>query len=152
MNSKYWKVLNIIVFLFIVLMTASITYRCSTKNNKVETVHITDTIVKRKIDSVYYNKFIQLPGKIDTVFIFNTYDSLIVSGYIHDTVYIENLQLKLITRDTIIKDSILIEKYITNKPKHFGFGITAGISGTCGCIHKQFDVGPSVTLGITYKF
>lgn len=111
-----------------------------------------DTVVVRKTDSVVVNKYYKVPGKIDTVFVFNKADSVLVSGYAKDTVYIENFKVQLITRDTLIRDTIIITKTVDKQIKHFGFGITAGFSAIYGLNSKKFDCGPSVGVGIIYKF
>lgn len=158
MNNLNWKHLllyTILVVLVCFFAGVSIV-QCDRIRQKQPTptvVHKTDTIVKEKRDSVVVNRITVLPGKIDTVFVFNNRtDSLFVSGMAHDTVVIEKLQLKLVTRDTVIHDTITITNYTEKKYSNFGFGLTVGVSGSYGLVHKKFDVGPSVGVGLIYKF
>lgn len=127
--------------------------KCNNKSVVQTTIEtVSDTIVKRKIDSVFIDRYYKLPGRIDTVFVFNEADTVLVSGYAKDTVYIENFKVQVITRDTLITDTIVITKQIDKQIKHFGFGVTAGFSAIYGLNSKKFDFGPSVGVGVVYKF
>ena len=126
---------------------------CNNKGKVVEKVrHTTDTVVVRKTDKVYVDRVHWLPGKIDTVFVFNGTDSLIVSGYAKDTIYIEKLEMQLVTRDTVIHDTTVIERTVDKQLKHWGVGVSAGFGGFYALNAKKFDAGPYLGLGFTYKF
>lgn len=115
-------------------------------------VHTTDTVVVRKTDSIFVDKVHQLPGRIDTMFVFNGTDTLYLEGYAYDTIYIDSMVMKLVTRDTIIHDTTIIERTVDKKIRHCGVGVSAGISAIYGIRSRKFDVGPGVTVGFIYKF
>jgi hypothetical protein len=155
-NTKFklWVLLGYTILIAAICILSSVVFvQCNNKEkHNVEVVHKTDTIVKRKVDSVFVDHYYRLPGRIDTVFVFNDSDSLLIRGYSKDTIYIEKFEMRVITRDTIIKDTIMIKTTVDKQIKHFGFGFTAGFAGTYGVVNKKFDVGPSVGVGIIYKF
>lgn len=155
-NSKTnWFILlgYTILIVAICILSSVVFIQCNNKQKEnVRVEHKTDTIVQRKVDSVFVDKYYRLPGRIDTIFVFNDTDSLLIRGYAKDTIYIEKLEFKVITRDTIIKDTVFITKTIDKQIKHFGFGFNAGVSATYGIVNKKFDVGPSVGIGVIYKF
>lgn len=153
-NISVWVVIIYTALIVAICILSSIVFvKCNDKEKVVTTVeHITDTIVERKVDSIYIDRYFQLPGKIDTVLVFNNTDSILISGYALDTVYIEKLKIVSIARDTIIHDTIIITNTVDKQIKHFGFGIQAGFSAVYGLNSKKFDCGPSVGIGVIYKF
>lgn len=153
-NISTWVVMIYTALIVAICILSSVVFvKCNDKEKVVTTVeHVTDTIVERKVDSVYIDGYFQLPGKIDTVLVFNNTDSILISGYALDTVYIEKLKIVSITRDTIIYDTIIITNTVDKQIKHFGFGIQAGFSAIYGLNSKKFDCGPSVGIGVIYKF
>ena len=153
-RTKLWVLLGYTVLIAAICILSSIVFvQCNNKEkHQVDVVHKTDTIVKRKVDSVFVDHYYRLPGRIDTVFVFNNSDSVLIKGYSKDTIYIEKFEMRVITRDTIIKDTIMIKTTVDKQIKHFGFGFSAGFSATYGVINKKFDVGPSVGVGVIYKF
>lgn len=144
---------SIIMILIILLFSTCPRKTTTTVVTKIE--HYTDTIVVRKEDTIFKEHTYFLPGKIDTLFVFNEVDSLFLSGIARDTIFIDSLVFKFVTRDTVIKDTFFIEKTITQKTtvkQHLGFGIGIGVGGTYGVIHKKFDVGPTINIGLQYNF
>ena len=144
---------SIIIFLIILLFSLSPRKTSTTVVTKIE--HHTDTVVIRKEDTVFKEHAYFLPGKIDTLFVFNEIDSLFLSGIARDTIFIDSLVFKFVTRDTVIKDTFFIEKTITQKTtvkQHLGFGVGVGVGGTYGVINRKFDVGPTVNIGLQYNF
>lgn len=150
MNKKLF--LHIVIVIAVILCVAAIMHKCHRQTTTTQIIHTTDTIVKRNVDSVFVPQYYQLPGKIDTIFVFNSTDTLFIQGTAHDTVYIENLDIRLVTHDTIIHDTFMQQTIIQQPVKHWGFGVTAGVGGSYGLIHRQFDVGPTISVGVMYKF
>lgn len=127
--------------------------KCNNKEQTKTTIEFkSDTLIQRKIDSVFIDHYYKLPGRIDTVFVFNEVDSLLIKGYSKDTIYIEKFEMKLVTRDTIIHDTITITNTVDKQIKHFGVGITAGFSAIYGINSREFDCGPGLSVGLIYKF
>lgn len=153
-KSFKWIVLIYTAFIVAICLLSSILFvKCNDKEKTtIKIEHVTDTIVDRKTDSVFVDHYYQLPGHIDTVFVFNNTDSVLVSGDTKDTIVIDNLEIRVITHDTIIKDTITITKTVDKQIKHFGFGVYAGFSAIYGLNSKKFDFGPSVGVGVIYKF
>lgn len=155
-NDKRFKwalVIYTVLVAGLCLLGSALFVTCNNKTKVKEVIkHKTDTIVVRKTDKVFVDSIVWMPGKIDTVFVFNGTDSVILSGYAKDTIYIENFQMQLITRDTVIHDTTVIERTVDKQIKHYGIGITAGVSAIYGLTTKKFDVGPGVMVGFTYKF
>ena len=153
-NISLWAAIIYTALIVIICILSSVVFvKCNNKETQTTTVeYITDTIVQRKVDSVYVDRYFQLPGKIDTIVVFNNNDSILLSGYALDTVYIEKLKIVSISRDTIIHDTIIITNTKDKQIKHFGFGIQAGFSAIYGLNSKKFDCGPSVGVGVIYKF
>lgn len=135
------------------LLGSALFVTCNNKTKLVEKItHSSDTVVVRKSDTVHVDHVKWLPGRIDTVFAFNGTDTVYISGYAKDTVYIENLEIQLVTRDTIIHDTTIIERTVDKQIKHWGVGITGGFAGIYGLSSKKFDAGPGLMVGFTYKF
>ena len=150
---KWAAVIYTVVIAALCFMSSALFVKCNDKQKIITKIeHVTDTIVKRDVDSIYVEKYYKLPGKIDTVLVFNDRDTIIVSGYALDTVYIENLEIVSITRDTIIHDTVTITNTVDKQIKHFGFGVHAGFAAIYGLNSKKFDFGPSVGVGFIYKF
>lgn len=145
---------TIIVMVVVILGIATIMHCCKkqTEPTIVTEIHTSDTIVKRQVDSIFIPTYYHLPGKIDTVFVFNNTDTVIIQGFAYDTIYIENLDIQLVTHDTIIRDTFIQQIVYKEPKKHWGVGINAGVGGSYGLIHKQFDVGPYVGVGLIYRF
>lgn len=153
------KCKTILVLSSIIIILVILLFSFVPRKEKITTVvkveHHTDTVVVRKSDTLFKEHTYFLPGKVDTVFVFNEFDSLFLNGIALDTVFIDSLVFNLITRDTIIRDTFFIEKTITKetiKKQHLGFGVSVGIGGTYGVINKKFDVGPTVSMGLQYNF
>ncbi len=153
-KSFKWLVLIYTLLIMLICFLSSILFvKCNDKATTVTKIkHVTDTIVKRETDSVYIDHYYKLPGRIDTVFVFNEKDSILLSGYAKDTIVIEKFELRTIVHDTIIKDTVFITKVVDKQIKHFGFGIQAGFSAVYGITTRKFDCGPSVGIGVIYKF
>lgn len=136
------------------ILGSALFVKCNSKPEVIKErhTHSTDTVVVTKTDIQFVDRIQWLPGRIDTVFVFNGTDSLSFTGYAKDTVYIENIVMKLITRDTIIRDTITIEKTVDKPIKHWGFGVMAGMSAMYGITTRKFDAGPSLSVGVVYKF
>lgn len=148
----------VISVIFILSLIFNI-YQCSSNKEdvEIETVYnYKDSIIITKKDSIIF-KTIYNPniGKsIDTIFVFNDKDTLEVSGILKDTLNIDSLILTLETRDTVFIDTTFtsIQHIKLPKEKKWGFGVTIGVSATYGLLYKKIDIGPSVGVGITYKF
>lgn len=155
--DKTNKIILFCSFIVIIIIVLLFTFipRKSKTTIVTKIKHVTDTVVVCKKDTVYNETVIFYPGKIDTLFIFNETDSLLISGITRDTVYIDSLSLTLITRDTTIKDTCFIETLIkqeTIKKQRFTFGINAGVGCTYGVLNKKLDVGPTISFGVNYNF
>jgi hypothetical protein len=155
-NDKRFKwalVIYTVLVAGLCLLGSALFVTCNNKTKVVEKItHTRDTVVVRKTDKVVVDSIVWLPGRIDTVFAFNNTDTVYLSGYAKDTIYIEDFQIQVITHDTIIHDTVLIERTVDKQIKHYGIGITAGMSAIYGLTTKKFDVGPGVMVGFTYKF
>lgn len=153
-NISTWTIVIYTILIAAICFLSSIVFvKCNDKEKTVTKIeYITDTIIKRKVDSVYVDRYFQLPGRIDTVLIFNNKDSIEISGYALDTIYIEKLKIVSISRDTIVHDTIIITNTVNKQIKHFGFGFQAGFAAVYGLNSKKFDCGPSVGVGLIYKF
>lgn len=155
-NDKRFKwalVIYTVLIAGVCLLSSALFVTCNNKSKVKEVVkHTTDTVIVRKTDKVTVDSIVWLPGRIDTVFVFNNSDSVLLSGYAKDTIYIKDLQIEVITHDTIVHDTVLIERTVDKQIKHYGVGINAGIGATYGLLKKNFDFGPTVSVGFTYKF
>lgn len=155
-NDRSFKWIVLVYTLFVMaicILSSALFVKCNNKEvttTKIE--HVTDTIIQSKTDSVFVDRYYKLPGRIDTVFVFNNTDSVLIRGYAKDTIVIEKLELQTILHDTIIKDTIVITKTVDKQIKHFGFGVQAGFAAVYGLNGKKFDCGPSVGIGVIYKF
>lgn len=134
------------------------------KQTKTEIVAVHDTIVKTRVDSIFYEKPIyikQTVFKRDTVQVWRPYE--------HDSVYIELPYISKEYRDSTYSawvsgyqdvnlDSIRVyqknifteinnTKYVT-KYKNRPFGISIGLGGTYSPVSNKIE--PGIFLGITY--
>jgi hypothetical protein len=129
---------------------------------KTETIVKTDTIVRVDTFTITKEKIKYKERKIiDTLYVYKENDSIpleqeqihysdsiadiFVSGYkpeidsIHYTIPEKTIYVDKIVTETITpKESFWKNRFI----------ISAGFSTTYGLVHKQWDVGPSVTVGI----
>lgn len=150
---KWFVLIYTLIIATICFLSSALFVKCNNKETiKTKVEHVTDTIVKRQTDSVYIDHYYRLPGRIDTLFVFNNTDSLLIQGLARDTVWIEQLKIQTIIHDTLIKDTVIITKTIDKQIKHFGFGVYAGFAAIYGLNSKKFDCGPSVGVGVIYKF
>lgn len=154
LKNKTFFILYSVLLAALCIVGSALFVKCARERDKheVKVTHTSDTIVVTKTDKVYVDRVQWLPGKIDTVFVFNGSDSLMVSGYARDTIWLERVELKLVTRDTIIHDTIIIDKVVEKGLSHWGLGMNAGINATWGVINRKFDIGPSFGFGVIYKF
>ena len=148
----------IISVIFILSLIFNI-YQCSSSKEdvEIETVYnYKDSIIITGKDSIIfktiYNPNIGKP--IDTILVFNGKDTIEISGILKDTLNIDSLILTLKTRDTVFIDTTFtsIQHIKLPKEKKWGFGITIGVSTTYGLLYKKIDIGPSIGIGVTYKF
>lgn len=153
-KSFKWIVLFYTLAIVTICVLSSIVFvKCNNKETVTTQIeHVTDTVVKRQTDSVYIDHYYKLPGRIDTVFVFNKTDSILITGYAKDTIVIEKFELQTIIHDTLIRDTVFITKTIDKQIKHFGFGFQLGFAAIYGLNSKKFDCGPSVGIGVIYKF
>lgn len=153
-KSFKWIVLFYTAAIITICLLSSILFvKCNNKETITTQIkHVTDTIVQRKTDSVFIDHYYKLPGRIDTVFVFNNTDSILIKGYAKDTIVIEKFELQTIIHDTLIRDTVFITNTVDKQIKHFGFGVYTGFAAIYGLNSKKFDCGPSVGVGFIYKF
>lgn len=152
-ERKHWA-LAIIITLALAggILAGSLFAKCGTRERKtVKVERWTDTVVVTKTDTVVRDTVRWMPGRVDTLLAFGT-DTLYIEGYAVDTVFLRDVELRLVTHDTVIHDTVKITETIVKKRSHWGFGVTAGVAGTYGIVNRKFDVGPAVAVGVIYKF
>lgn len=147
---------SLCVIIFILIIVICGMAKCSRPKVTQEIKHITDTIVNTKHDTIVKEKTVLLPGQNHFVYVpKKTTDTIEAFVYVHDTVTIDSIQCVYVGHDTLIVDTVYINNYIektVKEKKLITFGCSAGIGATYGLVHKKFDFGPVVAVGVHYNF
>jgi hypothetical protein len=137
----------------ILMFSWAMLHKCGARQKTVvKTEHWTDTVVVTKRDTVRQDSVVRLPGRIDTLVTFGGTDTLYIEGTAMDTVFIKELEFRIVTHDTVIHDTVKITETVDKKIRHYGFGVTAGAAAVYGLRTRKFDAGPGIMVGFTYKF
>ena len=158
------KYIRDIIYIIVIMILSMLCVHFGLKEPeiKTETIVKTDTIVKVDTFTITKEKIKYKERKvIDTLYIYKDNDTIpleqeqihysdsiadiFVSGYkpeidsIHYTIPEKTIYVDKIVNETITpKESFWKNRFI----------ISAGISAQYGLIHQQWDIGPSVTVGI----
>lgn len=149
---KWYKIIIVVCLCLLAFFIG----RCSSPPIKEDIIH-RDTTYIHQIDTqfVYKDKIIEKTKTIsikDTIFINDTiyveskvyqdsFANIFFSGYKAE---IDSIQY-FIPRDTFYINITQIKK------KRWGISIQGGIGVNYGLIHKSFDVGPYIGIGVSYN-
>lgn len=117
----HWR--NIVIFILIIFCLLCMKYGCKRDTVPPDVIVKSDTTVIYHRDTVFYDKIVIPPKKIDTFIVFKeSRDTLFVQALVKDTLWMDSLLLDLHSRDTIIRDSVFITY---TKRSKFALGIGA---------------------------
>lgn len=127
---------------------------------KYDTITVTQERIVNKTKLQYINH-------IDTFYVYNT-DTIYLKEFpisylqYSDTIKVDDAEAMLDIRHSGFAASInhidLKLKYnkeiqtVVQPPKKWSIGIQSGIGGQYGIVHRQFDVGPYIGIGLQYNF